>query len=410
MMKLVFLISAAVIVFVATTAHASKLPPCPSEKTDVWHNCYAEYFLFGFDLFYEPKVESPGSQQQGTYIGEFRNDKAHGLGLITWSGKTVFEGEFLNGQAHGQGTLTECLLGCMFVREEYVGEFRGGKKHGQGALSYRNGDHYVGGWRENKKHGEGVYTYADGTKWDGVFVNDAWKSSTPDSASKWLPDAVRRRAKVEDKNGQESVAATAGSGFAVSSDGHILTNEHVIKGCDDVKVHHGQRVYRASVVSRDADIDLALLKANFSPSSVMKFSAQDADILQNVFVAGYPFGISMSSGIKFTQGIISSLHGAGDNPFLIQIDAALQPGNSGGPIVDDRGNVVGIAVGKLDFELVYAEFGTIPENTNFGIKSSAAKNFLVTANLSLEVPNSNPVSRTAIGETVSRGTFYLECW
>ena len=87
-------------------------------------------------------------------------------------------------------------------------------------------------------------------------------------------------------------------------------------------------------------------------------------------MAGFPFGDKFSTSVKVTKDIISSLTGLGNNFSNIQIDAALQSGNSGSPILDDRGNVVGVAVLKLDAKYVFEEFGIIPENTNFGIKSS----------------------------------------
>ena len=69
-------------------------------------------------------------------------------------------------------------------------------------------------------------------------------------------------------------------------------------------------------------------------------------------MAGFPFGDAISSSIKFTQGIVSSMSGIGDNYSQIQIDAAIQPGNSGGPIVDELGNVIAVAVSKLDLKNV----------------------------------------------------------
>ena len=88
--------------------------------------------------------------------------------------------------------------------------------------------------------------------------------------------------------------------------------------------------------------------------------------MQEVYVAGYPFG--GSSSIKVTKGIVSSLNGLNDNFSNIQIDAALQPGNSGGPIYDQRGTVIGVAVAKLDFKDFLEKTDAIPENINFGIK------------------------------------------
>ena len=65
--------------------------------------------------------------------------------------------------------------------------------------------------------------------------------------------------------------------------------------------------------------------------------------------------------------------GVGNNYTNIQIDAALQPGNSGGPIINEYGNVVAVAVAKLDLKFALEEFGTVPENTNFGIKEVVAR-------------------------------------
>ena len=73
-------------------------------------------------------------------------------------------------------------------------------------------------------------------------------------------------------------------------------------------------------------------------------------MLQDIYVAGYPFGMGISSSVKVTKGIISSLTGVGNNFSEMQIDAALQSGNSGGPILDEQGNVVGVAVAKLDLQ------------------------------------------------------------
>jgi S1-C subfamily serine protease len=76
---------------------------------------------------------------------------------------------------------------------------------------------------------------------------------------------------------------------------------------------------------------------------VFTLSKEKPELLQDIYVAGYPFGQKISTSVKVTKGIISSLTGIGNNFSNIQIDAALQPGNSGGPILNDKGNVVGVA-------------------------------------------------------------------
>jgi len=132
--------------------------------------------------------------------------------------------------------------------------------------------------------------------------------------------------------------------------------------------------------------------------------------VQDIHVAGYPFGQRISSSIKVTKGIVSSLMGLENNVSNIQIDAALQPGNSGGSIIDGNGNVVAVAVAKLDLMTVVENWGVVPENTNFGVKSTVVVNLLQSNNVKLRTPSTKTVSTTTLGKTMSDATYYLSCW
>ena len=224
--------------------------------------------------------------------------------------------------------------------------------------------------------------------------------------TKKSPRPTRRTKKDHDK----IVSASSGSGFAVSYSGHVITNHHVIEGCQNVKIHHNDKTIEASVVTFDPKNDLALLKGNFRPSTLLSLSTNSPELLQDVYIAGYPFGRNVSTGVKVTKGIISSLTGIGNNFSNIQIDAALQPGNSGGPIIDDKGNVVGVAVARLDKIKTLEEFGSLPENTNFGIKTSVVRSILESKNISSLKSNRASISKTALGKLISDGTYYLSCW
>lgn len=107
---------------------------------------------------------------------------------------------------------------------------------------------------------------------------------------------------------------------------------------------------------------------------------------------------------------MSSLSGLGDNSGQIQIDAALQPGNSGGPIIDNNGNVVGVSVAKLDVEKSLERFGAIPENVNFGIKLSNLKTFLDDNDVDYEIGNDREIRNSELGKLATEATVLLSCW
>ena len=204
--------------------------------------------------------------------------------------------------------------------------------------------------------------------------------------------------------------AASGTGFYVSDAGHIITNHHVIDGCKDIKVHSKGEVLTTLKIADDRQNDLALLKVSHKPSHVFPLSGDSPYPLQDIVVAGFPFGDRVSSSLKFTKGIVSSLSGIGNNYSEIQIDAALQPGNSGGPIIDEYGNIIAVAVAKLDMKKILKDYGVIPENTNFGIKTSAVRNLLQGNAVSTKPPNTEILSKKELSRTATDGTVFLSCW
>ena len=109
--------------------------------------------------------------------------------------------------------------------------------------------------------------------------------------------------------------------------------------------------------------------------------SEDVELGEDVLVAGYPYGELFSNSIKVTKGIVSSNKGMGDDRGQFQMDAAVQPGNSGGPIYDENGNIVGVVVAQLNKLKVAKAIGSLPENVNFGIKASTVRQFLTSAGL-----------------------------
>ena len=200
--------------------------------------------------------------------------------------------------------------------------------------------------------------------------------------------------------------ASSGTGFIVSSAGHVVTNYHVIKGCNNVVIYRNSKPYRATIVAADKMNDLALLKTGIRSNHVLSLRSKNPKLLENIYVVGYPFGTRISSNIKVTKGIVSSQTGYANNYSNFQLDAAMQPGNSGGPITDLNGNVIGVSVHKMNLKFVLKRFKTIPENVNFGIKVSSVQNLLDGNNISYSRQNNSTVD---LGEKLTDTTFYISC-
>ena len=178
----------------------------------------------------------------------------------TYSNGDQYVGEIWNGKRNGQGTYNFAKTGNII----YVGEFRNGKRHGQGTETFANGNKYVGEFRDDKRNGQGTYTYASGRIKEGI-----WKDHQFQYAQKVTPSVVSRKAPRRRTDPDKVVSASSGSGFAVSSNGHVITNHHVIEGCQNVKIHHNGKSIPATVVTYDPQNDLALLKGDFRPSTVL---------------------------------------------------------------------------------------------------------------------------------------------
>jgi S1-C subfamily serine protease len=166
----------------------------------------------------------------------------------------------------------------------------------------------------------------------------------------------------------------------VSANGHIVTNNHVIDGCvGDIKGNlTGEATSVLRVVSRDATNDLALLQAPSTSTFKDFVRIRDRSIRSgdSIVAIGFPYHGLLTSDFTVTTGIVSSLSGLLNDTRHLQISAAVQPGNSGGPLFDTSGQLVGVVVAKLDARTMIKATGTIPENINFAIKTGALRDFL----------------------------------
>lgn len=212
---------------------------------------------------------------------------------------------------------------------------------------------------------------------------------------------------AHEETGGTPVHAT-GSGFIVSTTGHLVTNAHVVEDCSAIRtVGHGT----TRVLAVEPASDLALLKLDdYEGNTVTLRQGRGIRLGENVVVIGYPLSGVLSSGPNVTSGNVSSLAGPGDDRRLIQISAPIQAGNSGGPVLDDAGNLVGVVVSKLDAIAIVAQTGDLPQNVNFAIGLGTVQAFLDGHSVAYELATSDRSRSTSdIAETARGYTLMLEC-
>jgi S1-C subfamily serine protease len=196
--------------------------------------------------------------------------------------------------------------------------------------------------------------------------------------------------------------SSSGTAFFITNKGHLLTNNHVVDGCEVSKINYKGKDYDTKLLATDKILDLALLKTDLRNKSYLNFSGNEAKKMQKIYVGGYPLGKGLSDDLKISSGIVSSLKGFEDNSNEIQIDAAINPGNSGGPIINEEGELVAIAVSGMSKDKT--------EGINFGIKASAAERFLKSNDLKASSSFfSSSKNNDELLEILEEATVYTYC-
>jgi hypothetical protein len=205
--------------------------------------------------------------------------------------------------------------------------------------------------------------------------------------------------------------ASTGTGFVVGPQ-DVLTNHHVIEGCARVLVRNAEgRTLVAQVPAMDTRRDLALLRVSGSPGPALAFRANPVRRGESVVTYGFPLAGLLSSGPTLTTGEVSALSGLNDNPTQFQISAPVQQGNSGGPLLDRQGNVIGVIVSKLNAARVAQRTGDIPQNVNFAVKGTEAVDFLRRSGITPAMRESPGGERAAVevGEQAHPSTVFIRC-
>ena len=168
----------------------------------------------------------------------------------------------------------------------------------------------------------------------------------------------------------------SGTGFLITDEGYLITNEHVVHEAAQVRVVTSAGIIAAKVVKVDAANDLALLKAEGRFAALPVVASRAMRLGSTVATVGFPNVGLQGFAPKLARGEIAALSGAQDDARYFQISVPVQPGNSGGALVDERGNVVGVVSAKLSARAALAATGALPENVNYAVKSSFLLSFL----------------------------------
>ena len=205
--------------------------------------------------------------------------------------------------------------------------------------------------------------------------------------------------------------AFSGTGFCVSAEGYFITNHHVVENALEIRARSPTEHYPLRHVFSDPANDLALLKATAPCPKVAVFRAgAQAQPGEGVVVIGYPLNGLLGSSPQVTTGNVSSLIGIGDDTRGLQFTAPVQRGNSGGPLLDSDGAVVGVVSAKLDVARIHALTGDVPQNVNFAIKSAVVRNFLEAIGVGYASrPSGSPRQPPEIAAEAQHFVFRIDC-
>ena len=173
-----------------------------------------------------------------------------------------------------------------------------------------------------------------------------------------------------------------GTGFMFSSSDYVITSYHVVHGSKSISVRltNGERI-DATIAVKDTNNDIAILKLSKSPTSRQNIitlgDSTSVKTGDRVFTYGFPLvDLLGHQEPRYSEGFVNSLSGISNDPRLFQVSIPIQPGNSGGPIFNEKGELIGIATSSIDSVQTQKVFGATPQNVNFAIKSSYINSLL----------------------------------
>ncbi len=201
---------------------------------------------------------------------------------------------------------------------------------------------------------------------------------------------------------------STGSGFILNSAGEVLTNNHVVDRCGSIRTRlaNGEPV-AATLVVADKLGDLAVLRPTARLGEPLALREKAARQGETVIVAGFPLSGLLTTDMNISEGIVSALSGLISSSRQIQISAPIQSGNSGGPVMDEDGAVLGLVQSALN-SATLAAAGAISQNANFAIKASSVREFLDARAIPYET-TSNGKAHGRVPERARLSTVFIEC-
>jgi uncharacterized protein len=234
-------------------------------------------------------------------------------------------------------------------------------------------------------------------------------SATPEPTK---PAATEPLAPVAPAPSPKSEHAGTGTAFAINSAGEFLTNYHVVKGCSAVRLRVSGEWQAATTTASDERNDLAVVRVK-TAAAVSPLHFRDGKGIRaadQVVVLGFPYAGLLTTNLQVTTGSISALSGIRDDTRYLQLTAPVQPGNSGGPLLDLSGNVVGVVSGRLNALRIAEVTGSLPENVNFAIKSGIVRGFLEANHIDYQTAQSTErLDAADVGETAMKSVLTIEC-
>ena len=314
---------------------------------------------------------------------------------------------------------------------KYVGEWKEDKMHGSGTYTFGPGDHegdkFIGEWKDNKPW-QGV-EYSPSGEVKGTFSNGEWCEECEPTASQlalvreiepaYIVGSADSCTSNPDSAACEEIGSRSesglrligtGTGFVINPD-YVVTADHVLEGCNQVAIVHAHQKTVVQTVARDRSNDLGLLRLDKAFLHTAKLRGGSSIRLgERVSNYGYPLFGDISTSATITEGNINNLSGVGNDSTVMQFDAPTQPGNSGGPLLDSSGNVVGVVIYILSKEYADAT-GHIAQNVNFAVKSTIVENFLQSHNVQFEEASpTEQLDLPDLAEKAETFTVLVECW